>query len=418
MKKYDFIVAGGGLSGVAAAVSAARQGLKTLLIERNGALGGAITNNLIYPFMCYWTTDAENGNRKDLSAGIFSEMREREKDYPSVGSGIHFKPEYYKFILDDMISEANVDVLFHATVFEVDINGTKLKSLRVVTKSGVMEFEADFFCDATGDGELFYLAGCDYQLGRESDGLCQPMTTCFRMSGVDIEQFDCDRAQLQRIYKEQKKNGRIQNPREDILVFKDIGDGILHFNTTRIIKHDPTDAFDVTAAEIAARRQVCEMEKFLRENSSAFDNATIISVANEIGVRESRKLKGVHILTVDELKGMVDFDDAIALGNYDIDIHNPAGSGTSHYYFGKGEYYKIPYRSLLPKEYDNLLVCGRCISATHEAQASIRIMPICATLGQAAGVAAAVAKKSGCNAHSVNVSALRDTLRQLGAAID
>lgn len=418
MKKYDFIVVGGGLSGVAAAVSASRQGLKTLLIERSGSLGGAITNNLIYPFMRYWTTDTESGERKDLSAGIFSEMRSREKDYPSVGSGIHFAPEYYKFILDDMVSEAGVDVLLHATLFETVTDGEKISTVKVVTKSGVLEFGADFFCDATGDGELFYLAGCDFQLGRESDGLCQPMTTCFRMSGVDIEQFDLDRAELQRRYKEQKADGCIQNPREDILVFKDIGDGILHFNTTRIIKHDPTDVFDVTAAEISARRQVCEMEKFLRENSSAFDNATIISVANEIGIRESRKLKGVHILTVDELKGMVDFEDAIALGNYDIDIHNPAGSGTSHYYFGKGEYYKIPYRSLLPKEYDNLLVCGRCISATHEAQASIRIMPICATLGEAAGVAAAVAKNSGATAHTVDVKEVQNVLRKSGAAID
>lgn len=417
MNKYDFIVVGGGLSGVAAAVSASRQGLKTLLIEKSGALGGAITNNLVYPFMRYWT-EGENGENKNLSAGIFNEMRKREKDYPSVGSGIHFIPEYYKFILDDMISEADVDVLLHATVFEVGESDGKIRSVKAVTKSGVLEFESDFFCDATGDGELFYLAGCEYQLGRESDGLCQPMTTCFRMSGVDLKQFEVDRRELQRRYKEQKANGDIQNPREDILVFVGIGDGVLHFNTTRIVKHNPTDAFDVSAAEISARRQICEMEKFLRENSSAFDNATIISIANEIGIRESRKLKGVHILTVDELKGMVDFPDAIALGNYDIDIHNPEGSGTSHYYFGKGEYYKIPYRSLLPKEYDNLLVCGRCISATHEAQASIRIMPICATLGEAAGVAAAVAKKSGKSAHTVDVAEVQKVLRNVGAAID
>ncbi|MBE6619358.1 MAG: FAD-dependent oxidoreductase [Ruminococcaceae bacterium] len=417
MKKYDLIVAGGGLAGVAAAVSASREGLSVLLIEKSGTLGGAISNNLVYPFMRYWTLGEDNKVGNHLSSGIFAEMREREKKYTSEFSLMRFKPEYFKLLLDDMVSEACVDLLFHACLCAVNCEKNKIKSVSVTTDAGILTLEADFFIDTTGDGNLFYLAGCDYQLGRESDGLCQPMTTCFRMSGVDVAQFKKDSATINEKYKELQKSGEIKNPREDILVFYGIGEGIVHFNTTRIVKLDPTDPFDKSRAEIAARRQVYEMELFLKKHSKAFENSTLISIASEIGVRESRKLKGIYVLTVEDLKNLTYFDDAIALGNYDIDIHNPAGSGTSHYYFKGEERYSIPYRSLLPKEYDNLLVAGRCISATHEAQASVRIMPICATLGQAAGTAAALAYKTGECAHTLDTKLLRDTLIKNGAAL-
>ena len=416
MKKYDVIVAGGGFTGVAAAAAAAREGLNVLLVEKSGALGGAMSNNLVYPFMKYWTLNSDK-SRHYLSAGLFKEMNEKAKAYVEMNHDRHYNPEYLKFVLDDLVTELKVTVLFHSVVFEAIGDGRTVKAVKVMSPSGVLELSADFFIDATGNGDLFAMLGCDYQLGRESDGLCQPMTTCFRMSGVDLEQFNEDKEMLQRLYKQKQAEGKLENPRENILFFLGIGEGIVHFNTTRIVRLDPTDAFDISRAEIDARRQVYEMEVFLKENSKAFENSTIISVASEIGVRESRKLKGVHVLTETEIKDLTDFEDTIALGNYDIDIHNPAGSGTSHYYFKDGDYYKIPYRSLLPKEYDNLLVAGRCISATHEAQASIRIMPISATLGEAAGVAAAVAKLTNTNVHTVDVKKIREILKQNGAAL-
>ena len=163
-------------------------------------------------------------------------------------------------------------------------------------------------------------------------------------------------------------------------MFTGLGRNILHLNTTRVIRHDPTDPFSLSDAELEGRRQVYEMFRFLKENAASCRDAELISIASHIGVRESRKLKGVHVLTADEIKQMVDFEDTIAVGNYEIDIHNPEGTGTTLYYFNGGEYYKIPYRSLLPKEYDNLLVAGRCLSATHEAHSAVRIMPICALL--------------------------------------
>ncbi|MBR6680226.1 MAG: FAD-dependent oxidoreductase [Clostridia bacterium] len=410
MQKYDLIVVGGGISGVAAATTAAREGLSVLLIEKFGSLGGAMSNSLVYPFMKHYLR--LNGEKQFLSASIFSEMKERREKYNDISW------ETYKFVFDDMVTEAGVDVIFHSDVFETVTDGRMIRSVKVATKAGVLEFEADFFIDASGDGELFAMAGCDFQLGRESDGYCQPMTTCFRVAGVDVERFKEEKAALQEKYNALQAENKITNPRENILVFIGPGEGILHFNTTRIVKHDPTDPFEISRAEIIARKQINEMMIFLKENSAAFEHSSLVYIANHIGVRESRKLKGEHILTVDELKSCVKFEDSIACGNYDIDIHNPLGTGTYIYRFKDGEYYTIPYRSLLPREYDNMLVAGRCLSADHGAHSSVRIMPICACLGEAAGVAISVAKRSGTNAHTVDVSEVRSKLREKGAVID
>ena len=420
MKKYDLAVVGGGFSGVAAAVSAAEEGLSVVLVEKAGALGGAMSNCLVYPFMNFWTNNPETKEKEYLSCGIFEKMRERQRLLEPNAKDTKFNPEYYKMALDSMCEDAGVDILFHATLYDVVVDNKKIKSIKVIAGSEKIEIDADFFIDATGDGNLFYLAGCDFALGRKSDGLCQPMTTCFRMCGVDSDKLKEERPQIQELYKKYKEDGKIKNPRENILMFylnSGTQDDIVHFNTTRIVKLDPTNPFDVSKAEIEARRQIVEMITFLKENTESFKESVLISVASDIGVRESRKLKGEHILTEEELKACTRFEDSIALGNYDIDIHNPSGSGTSHYYFKDGEYYTIPYRSLLPKEIDNMLVAGRCISATHEAQASIRIMPICACLGEAAGTAAAIAKSTGTTTRSVDVEKVQRRLKERGAKL-
>ncbi len=169
---------------------------------------------------------------------------------------------------------------------------------------------------------------------------------------------------------------------------------------------------------MTARKQICEMMKFLRENSLAFKNSTIINSATHIGIRESRKLIGEYVLTGEDLINCVDFPDTIALGCYCIDIHNPEGSGTTIHELKPGEYYKIPYRSLLPREYDNLLVAGRCLSANQEAHSAVRIMPICCCMGEAARTAIGVAVKTNTNTHTLSIDILRQKLRDNGAKID
>ena len=262
------------------------------------------------------------------------------------------------------------------------------------------------------------MAGCDYTLGRKSDNLCQPMTLCFRVGGVDKNMFRSEISELNEKYKQAKKENKIKNPREDILVFDTLHEGVLHFNTTRVIKLNPTDVFDVTKAEIEAREQVFEIFDFIKSNARSFKNADIISTAAEIGVRESRMITGMHILSEEELLNCTKFEDGIAACNYDIDIHNPEGTGTSHHFFAPGEYYTIPYRCLCPTKIGNLLVAGRCISSTHEAQASYRIMPTVCAIGQAAGVGAAVSYKQNCDVADADIKTIRKILADNKAVID
>ena len=407
MKKYDLIVVGGGISGIAASVSAAREGLGVLLIENSGNLGGAITKNLVYPFVQYKTY----GKKTFLCDGIFTEIRARHEAYGDKSW------ETFKIIFDEMVTEAGVDVLFHATVYEAIKSGRKITGLKVTTGFENLEVCGDYFIDATGDGNLIAMTNCDFQLGREADSLCQPMTTCFRMGKVNLDLFKEEFPVLQEKYKKLREENKLINKRENILVFYGLGDDTIHFNSTRVVMHNPVDAIERSKAEILGRKQVGELIKFLKENSKAFENASLLNVASAIGVRESRKLKGVYVINEKDLIEFKDFDDTIALGNYGIDIHNPSGTGTTQHHFKDEEFYRIPYRALLPKELDNMLVCGRCLSATHEAHSAVRIMPICACLGQAAGTGIAVAKQAGVNTHSVDVKLLQEKLKENGANI-
>lgn len=420
--KYDLVVVGGGQAGCAAALAGARGGLSVLLVEAAGALGGAPVNCLVNPFMPYSTNVEVDGVKKrlDLSQGIFREISDALNEdgiYAERHESTTFHEESLKVILDRKMAEAGVDVLFHATLCGVSVDGRRVRSVSVATVGGVLEFAARSFIDATGDATLATYAGVPFQLGRKADSLCQPMTLCFRICNIETEEAWKSWDQIQALYKEAQADGRVTNPRENVLVFPTLLPGVMHFNTTRVVKHDPSDPFSVSKAEAIARAQVVELFKLLKKNIKAFRNAALVSTAASIGVRESRMIEARHVLTQEEIVAGTHFDDGIAAGNYDIDIHSPDGSGTSHYYFPDGVYYTIPFRSLLPVGYDNLLVAGRCIGATHEAQASIRIMPICICLGEAAGTAAALAAESGVEAADVDVVALRARLRRNGAFV-
>ena len=412
MKRYDLLVVGGGFTGVAAAIAAAREGLSVLLAEAGGCLGGAAAYNLVNPFMRYYTT--ANGERLDLTRGIFKTIVDRLKAEDAIRGEV-FHEEYLKLILDRMTREAGVDVLFHALLTGVRREGRNILSLTFSGKSGPFEIAADRFVDATGDADLAFLAGCPFRLGRDADSLCQPMTLCFRVSGVDKEAYRQHKSEINPLYNRFQAEGKIKNIRENVLIFDNLVSGMLHFNSTRVVKLNPTDPFDLSRAEIDAREQMFELFRFLKENIPGFENAEIAFSAPAIGVRESRMIDGLHILTGEELKACTRFPDAIAAGDYDIDIHNPEGSGTSHYYFPAGSYYTIPYRSLVPRGTDNLLVAGRCLSATHEAQASIRIMPICASTGEAAGVGAAVSFRSGKPVQEADIAEVQRILLENGA---
>lgn len=414
MKKYDVAVIGGGFAGVGAALAAARGGAKVLIVEKANCLGGAATNCLVNPFMPYWTEI--NGERVDLSAGIFKEIRARLEARQAMW-GETFLEEELKFVLNDMVLEAGIDLLFHAYIFKANKRDGRVVSVSVATKSGEMQVEADYFIDATGDAQLAYLADCPTTLGREEDNLCQPMTLCFRVGNIDRDKFYASQSRLQKAYKESLAAGELINQKEDIFAFRYPINNVLHFNTTRVAKKNPTDPIEVTEAEIFARKQIEEIYAFMKKHADGLENSFLMMSAAEIGVRESRKILGDYVLTERDCVNCVKFDDAIAACNYEIDIHNPEGTGTSHYFFPKGAYYTIPYRCLIPKGAENMLVAGRCISSDHGAQASYRVMTTVCCIGEAAGAAIALAAKDGCGVRKIDVKQLQSLLKDRGAYI-
>lgn len=415
MKKYDLAVIGGGFAGACAAVAAARGGAKVLLADKSNALGGAAINCLVNPFMPYKTKI--NDESVALSAGIFREIHKRLEDRGAM-SGESFMEEELKFVLGEMTEEAGVTLLYHAYLTEVEKNNGCISSVVFATKQGKIRIDADYFIDATGDAQLAYLAECPTVLGREPDHLCQPMTLCFRVGNVDVEKFYASRPKLKEAHAKALQAGEFINPREDVLVFKTPVKNVLHFNTTRIVKKDPTNAFDVTEAEILARKQVREIYDFMKKHADGLENSFIMMTASEIGVRESRMIVGDYVLTEEDCRSFTKFEDGIAACNYDIDIHNPEGSGTSHYYFPEGKFYTIPYRCLIPKNVSNMLVAGRCISSDHGAQASYRIMPTVCCIGEAAGSAMALAVRDSSGVRDVDTKELRRILKKNGAFID
>lgn len=414
---YDLIVAGGGFTGVAASCAAAREGLSVLLIEKSGFLGGAACNCYVNPFMPYHVKI--NGETKMISDGIFRDILKRLDNIGALHKNRScFNEELLKLVLDNMTDEYNVNVLFHSYLIDAEVENKKITNVTVVNKSGRQTFNARYFIDATGDADLSVLAGCGYTIGREKDHLCQPMTLCFRIAGINMTKLNEHGWQsIQAKYKQFQAEGKIKNPREDILHFPHMADGVMHFNSTRIVKKSPVDSFDITEAEKNSRKQAYELYNFLKEHAPGFENSVLLASAPEIGVRESRMIEGEYTLTETDLKNCIKFDDAIAAGNYDIDIHNPEGSGTSHYYFKDNEYYTIPLRSMQPKGIVNMLTAGRCISSTHEAQASYRIMPICCTLGEAAGVAVGVCANSGVDTYKADIKLIQEKLKNYGAFI-
>lgn len=419
MNHYGLIVVGGGFAGVAAAVAAAREGTDVLLVERYGFLGGAAAACQVNPFMRYHMESRdEKGNIvcEPLCAGIFSTILGGLDELGGLlENRATFNEESLKLLFDRMLRGAGVDVLFHSYLSGVHTEGSKVKSITVVNKSGTLELEADYYLDTTGDADLAALAGCAFHLGREEDSLCQPMTLCFRIGNIDMEKFHRVKATINALYQKYQSEGRIQNPREDVLTFPHVSEGVVHFNSTRIIKRNPLDCCDLSTAEMDAREQVYELYQFFKNHIDGFQNSTLLMSAPQIGVRESRMIEGEYTITADDILHCTKFEDSIACGNYMIDIHSPDGAGTIRRSIPKDDYYTIPYRALIPKGMDNLLVAGRCISSTHEAQSAYRILPICCCMGEAAGIALGLAANDSLRMIEVPISTLHEKMDAYGA---
>ena len=402
----DVFVAGGGPGGFAAAISAARHGADTLLVERYGFLGGMATIGLVNPFMTYWAGDEQ------IIEGVLQELTERLSALGAYGKGSRtaFDPEAYKYVCDQMAQEAGVRLLFHTMLTDAVTSGAEITSVEIAGKSGKSRVEAKVYIDGTGDADLAFLARAKCEMGRPQDGLTQPTTLNFRVCQVDQDRIP-PRDEFNRLYDLAKAEGRLDCPRENVLMFYTTRRGEMHFNQTRITGIDGTSAEDLTRAEIEGRRQAWQFLEFLRRDASGFENAEILVSGPQIGIRESRRVIGDYVLTEEDVLEARKFDDVIARGSYSIDIHSPTGAGTVIKRLKPGESYDIPYRCLTPLGLDNLLIAGRPISATHEAHSSLRIMPICMAIGQAAGTAAAISVNRGIAPRTLDIAALQVALR-------
>ncbi|RJS74961.1 FAD-dependent oxidoreductase [Candidatus Bathyarchaeota archaeon] len=412
--QHNVVVVGGGTAGLAAAVAAGRSGAQTLLIERYGFLGGSMTAGLVNPFMPF------NAGEEQIVHGIFQEIIDRLARMDGYDKKTRaFDPEIMKVVADEMVQEAGVELLLHTCVIDVIMHGNEIFGVEVHNKSGRQLVSGKVFVDATGDGDVAVMAGAPYEKGRKQDGLMQPMTLVFRMAGVDVSRVP-PRKEINRLFLEAKAAGIVNIPRENVLYFSTTHKGELHFNSTRVLKADGTNVEDLTRAEIEARRQMVELAKFFKERVPGFENAYLSRSGAEIGVRETRRIIGEYVMTGQDIIEARKFKDVIARGSYWIDMHNPVGQGQEDNPYAKkcpppGESYDIPYRCLVPKKVENLLVAGRCISTTREAQAAIRIMPTVVAIGEAAGTAAALAAKHGVYPRKLDVSLLQHVLRERGA---
>lgn len=418
--KFDVIVAGGGLSGVAAAIAAARENAKVLIIEQYGFLGGMATAGLVNPFMSYslWTGRWEYDWSKKINQGIFSQIIEQLRDL----GGLHdnhqtFNEELLKLVLDRLIKHFNIRVLFHSHVIDAQRENDRISSVTVFNKSGKSQYFAKVFVDATGDADLSAVAECEYNIGRDKDHQCQPMTLCFRLADVDRSKYEGEKNKLEinKVYEKFHKKGLIKNPRENVLMFEHMVKSVVHFNSTRIIGKNPVSAEDLSDAEMEAREQVFELYNFMKEHIPGFENSKMLMSAPKTGVRESRRIIGEYTITEHDLLSATKFDDSIARGTYPVDIHNPSGSGTMLKDIPYGDYYTIPYRALVPKGIDNLIVAGRPISSTHEAHSAYRIMPICTCIGEAAGIAAFLSIANNTTFRDVDYKKLQSLLRKYNA---
>lgn len=444
---YDVVIIGGGPAGTVAAIASARCGAKTLLVEQNGYLGGMLTMAGTGPQMTFHagSTQVVQGIAEEIVARLVKEgfSPGHMEDFVGYASSVTpFDAEGMKLILETMVKEAGADLLYHTVYTGCEWEDRKIRKVRLYGKQGFFDVSASVFIDASADADLATHAGIGSVYGREEDHLAQPMTMNIKVSNVNrdkmieyiknnsgdmLETIPFERLQLiprsgmqgaYSIIRMAKEKGEFPIDRDMVLCFETNNPGEYILNMSRIIKKSALDSFDLTEAEIEGRKQAHAIVAFMRNYIPGFEHAVIVTTGPHIGIRESRKINGAYRLTASDLLENKMFEDAIAMGGYPIDIHSPDGGTMEHHYLKKGSWYSIPYRCLYTNELDNLLVAGRCISATHEACAAVRVTPILMAISEGAGTAAAIAAKQGIGVAAIDVVQLQNLLKDHGAFLE
>lgn len=423
--EVDVLVCGGGPAGFCAAIAAARAGASTLLIEQTNCLGGIATAGGHNHLCLYsaWSSDQR------VVGGVPFEMVQR---VVKMGYGVYrrgnadFELEGLKLALEQMAAEAGLGLLYHTLFADAIVQDGQCIGAYIQNKSGRQAILARRVIDATGDADVAASAGVPFEVGRPADGAVQPCTLMFTIGGVDwskVEPFrnSQDRT-LKKVWAQAQANGDMEPFQNQIMGWwwtptrpDQVGQ-----NFTHLVACDPTSAESITKATIEGRRQAFHMIPVFRKYVPGMENCYLIATAALLGTRESRRIVGEYVLNDQDILAEKTWPDSIGYGSFFIDVHNCTGPGmdTETYRPHPGFKYQIPYRCIVPKAVDNLLVAGRCISVTHRALGSTRVMPQCGLLGEAAGAAAALSLRTNCVPRCLDVRALQDHLRKSGAIVD
>lgn len=415
--KYDVVIMGAGPSGIAAALEASRSGKRVALIERYGCVGGNLTQGFVGPLL------------GAVCKGTVVEEIERAI-CPKGSTTPDF--ELAKVVLTDLLDNANVDLYLQTVITHVNKCAQSIQKVHTAGKFGDLALEGKIFIDATGDGDLAVQSGCEWEMGREGDALVQPVTLMFVINGVDPDQkllcrheedytdLGDGREYLDLCHKA-CKSGELPENVNIVRLYATGRSNERMVNATQENFIDPLNPMDVYKAEKSLRRQIKQIMDFLKNNVPGFENICLKGSASTLGVRESRRIVGRYTLTEQDLMVGRSYPDSVVhKACFALDIHNPAGPGQSAHEERrpqKPKPYDIPLSAMCPLGCDNLITAGRCISGTHVAHSSYRVMRICMAMGQAAGAAASVMCDTDTTTDTVDVNAIRQHLIDRGVAL-
>lgn len=401
----DVLVVGSGPAGLGAAIAAGRMGMKTLLIEQGGCIGGMSTSGLMSHFT--GTVDCP----------LYGEVIRRQADAENRAPSEYINPEILQLIYLEMLREANVEIMLYTFVADAIVEDGAVNGVIIESKSGRQAIYAKRIVDGTGDGDIAAKSGAEYFVGREGDGKMQPATLMFKVGGVDYSKavfphrfetlVHTEKGELQSLARK-----ILTPPMGHVLLYPTSTRGVVTCNMTNEIGVDGTCAESITKSKIACQLQTDEIVRFLREYVPGYENCYLTETAQQMGIRETRHFIGEKTITERDISEARVFDDWIVKGAYfNFDVHNLTGSGLDETgaqdKFEQKNGYTIPYGCIIPKGIENLLLSGRNISGTHMAHSNYRAMPICMALGYSAGIAAALSVKHDCSVRAVDVGEIQ-----------